>query len=118
MKFTTIVSGSSGNCIYIEGGNTKILVDAGCTNRCLVQSLASFGTRPEELSAILITHEHTDHISGAFRISRRFRVPLYASELTWEKLPFLCDYSSWRQHIFHYGMRNWGNRGGFLPPVP
>ncbi len=105
MKFTTIVSGSSGNCIYIEGGATALLVDAGCSNRCLVQALAGFGRRPEQIAALLITHEHRDHISGALRFARRFGIPVYASELTWEKLPFRNDFFREEQHIFEYGMK-------------
>lgn len=104
MKFATITSGSSGNCIYIEGGNTSLLVDAGCSNRCLKQALAGFGKTPEQISAILISHEHSDHISGALRFSRRFGIPIYASELTWEKLPFYHDFFPWERHIFDYGM--------------
>lgn len=105
MRFSTIVSGSSGNCVYIEAGDTRILVDAGCSNRCLVQSLASFGTSPSEISAIFISHEHRDHISGALRISKRFDIPLYASAETWRSLPFCNDYFDWQQHIFEYGMK-------------
>ena len=59
-----------------------MLVDAGCSNRCLVQALAGFGRRPEQIAALLITHEHRDHISGALRFARRFGIPVYASELT------------------------------------
>lgn len=104
MKFTTIVSGSSGNCIYIEGGETALLVDAGCSNRCLTQALAAFGKTPQQIAGLLLTHEHRDHVAGVLRFSRRFGIPVYASELTWENLPCCDDFFPQDQHIFEYGM--------------
>lgn len=104
MKFATITSGSSGNCIYIEAGSTSILVDAGCTNKGLRQSLAQFGKEPEDISALLLTHEHRDHVSGVLRFARRFQIPVYASELTWEHLPYRDDFFDWERHIFEYGL--------------
>lgn len=105
MKFSTIVSGSNGNCIYIEAGSTCLLVDGGCSKKALLAALDSFGRRPEELQALLITHEHHDHISGALRLSRCFGIPIYATELTWENLPFRDEYPQWEENIFEYGMR-------------
>jgi len=104
MKFTTIVSGSSGNCVYVEGGRTGLLIDAGCSIRALRAALAGLHIEESRLAGILITHEHTDHISGAARISRRLSVPLFASGLTWENLPFREDFFGWERHIFDYGM--------------
>ena len=104
MKFATIVSGSSGNCIYIEGGATHILVDAGLTIKALKAACAGFGCTPCDLSALLITHEHNDHISGAERICRHFGLPLWASRSTWEKLPFASCFSEADRHMFEYGM--------------
>ena len=105
MKFATIVSGSSGNCIYIEGGATRILVDAGLTLKTLKAACNGFGCTPADLSAVLITHEHNDHISGAERICRRFGIPLWASHDTWEKLPFASLISEADRHMFEYGMK-------------
>lgn len=104
MKFATIVSGSSGNCVYIEGGATRILVDAGLTIKALIAACRDFGCDPADLSALLITHEHNDHISGAERICRRFDVPLWASVSTWENLPFGPCFSAEERHMFEYGM--------------
>ena len=104
MKFTTIVSGSSGNCVYVEGGRTGLLIDAGCSIRALRAALADLHIEESHIAGILITHEHSDHISGAARISRRLSLPLYASELTWENLPFREDFFAWERHIFDYGM--------------
>lgn len=104
MKFATICSGSSGNCTYIEGGHTSILVDAGCSNRHLSASLAKYGKRPQDISALLISHEHSDHISGITRFARRFGIPVYASVRTWENLPCRDDFFPEDRHIFEYGM--------------
>ncbi len=104
MKFTTIVSGSSGNCVYVEGGRTGLLIDAGCSIRALRAALAGLHIEESRIAGILITHEHSDHISGAARISRRLSLPIYASELTWENLPFREDFFGWERHIFDYGM--------------
>ena len=104
MKFATIVSGSSGNCIYIEGGSTRVLVDAGLTLKTLKAACKEYGCEPADFAAILITHEHNDHISGAERIWRRFGVPLWASVSTWEHLPFSACFSEKERHMFEYGM--------------
>ena len=104
MKFSTIVSGSSGNCVLIQGGSANILVDAGCSLRYLRNALAELHIDESSLSAILITHEHTDHVSGAARISRQLGLPVYATEHTWEKLPFREDFFAWERHVFDYGM--------------
>ena len=104
MKFTTLLSGSSGNCFFIGGASTNILIDAGCSATYLQKALAMMHCSPDQISAILITHEHSDHISGAVRISRKFGIPIYASPMTWENLPFCEDFLPEERHIFEYGM--------------
>ena len=104
MKFATIVSGSSGNCVYIEGGSTRVLVDAGLTLKSLKAACKEYGCEPTDFAALLITHEHNDHISGAERIWRRFGVPLWASVSTWENLPFSVCFAEKERHMFEYGM--------------
>ena len=64
VQFTILGSGSSGNCAYLESGETRILIDAGFSARQIRQRLATIGRTPENLSGILLTHEHSDHISG------------------------------------------------------
>ena len=63
VKFTILGSGSSGNCAYIETAEARILVDAGFSPRQIRSRLAGIGRTPENLTAILITHEHIDHIA-------------------------------------------------------
>ena len=64
MRVVNLASGSKGNCTFIEAGNTKILIDAGLTVVELVRRLDIIGEKPENIDAILLTHEHSDHIKG------------------------------------------------------
>ncbi len=75
MRLCSIASGSSGNCIYIGEKNTHVLVDTGISAKRIEEGLRSISVLPEELSAIFITHEHTDHVQGlwAFEKNTRFR---------------------------------------------
>ena len=84
IKICTLFSGSSGNSIFIGKNNTKLLIDAGVSAKRIINALYSIGENPSELSAILITHEHNDHIKGAGILSRRFGIPIYANENTWQ----------------------------------
>lgn len=87
MKACTLASGSSGNAVYIADEDTKILVDAGLSGRAIVSGLESIGVAGAELDAILVTHEHNDHIKGVGVLSRRFDLPVYATEATWQAMP-------------------------------
>lgn len=75
----SLASGSSGNCILVRNGGTAIIIDAGLGIRTLVPILGSAGVDAADLSAILITHEHSDHIAGAVSLARRHRVPIIAN---------------------------------------
>ena len=79
MDFCTIASGSSGNCTYAGTGRTAVLVDAGISGKRIEQGLYSLDRRPEEISAILVTHEHSDHIAGLGVLARRYHIPIYAT---------------------------------------
>jgi len=82
VKFTILGSGSAGNCAYIETPETRVLVDAGFSPRQLRLRLAGIGRTPENLTAILITHEHSDHISGLLGIADKFHIPVYCNRDT------------------------------------
>ncbi|HEU6448672.1 MAG TPA: MBL fold metallo-hydrolase [Verrucomicrobiae bacterium] len=86
VKFTILGSGSSGNCAYLETENSRILIDAGFSPRQIRQRLATIGRTPENLSGILITHEHSDHISGLFGLAEKFRIPIYCNRETQEAI--------------------------------
>ncbi len=82
-RFCPLYSGSSGNAIYVGYGSTHILVDAGLPGRPIEQALLSIGVRPQDVSAVFVTHEHGDHIRGVGVLARRLGVPVYANERTW-----------------------------------
>lgn len=83
IKFCSLFSGSSGNALFIGTEKTKLLIDAGLSGKRILEALCSIGEDPAELSAILISHEHVDHIRGAGIISRKQNIPIYANEATW-----------------------------------
>ena len=86
LSFTTLASGSAGNAALVSCGDTHILLDAGVSARRLTAGLAALGVRPEALSAILITHEHSDHLSGLQVFTKNNRVPIYATGPTCRRL--------------------------------
>jgi len=86
INFYTFYSGSRGNCAFISDGDTNILIDAGVSASRIVNSLKDIGTSPEEIDAILVTHEHSDHVSGLKVFCDKFSVPVYLNENTANKL--------------------------------
>jgi len=86
IKFCSLFSGSSGNAIFVGTEDTRLLIDAGLSGKRIIQALHAIGEDPSRLDAILVTHEHSDHIKGAGIVSRRFRIPIYASGGTWEAM--------------------------------
>jgi len=89
IKFCSLYSGSSGNSIFVASGNTRLLSDAGLSAKKIMEALCSIGEKPSELSAILVSHEHSDHIKGAGILSRKFNLPIYASEGTWQAMELM-----------------------------
>jgi phosphoribosyl 1,2-cyclic phosphodiesterase len=79
---TVLASGSKGNATVIAAGSTRILVDAGMSCRELMKRMAQVGEDPEELDAILITHEHLDHVAGLSVLARRLKIPVFFTEST------------------------------------
>jgi len=82
VRFTVLASGSRGNSAVICGGQTRILVDAGLSCRELFRRMRLAGEEPEKLDAILITHEHQDHINGLAVTARKLGIPVYFTEGT------------------------------------
>lgn len=104
MKLTPLFSGSSGNSILIESNDVKVLVDAGFNCKRIQTELTSLGINLEDISAVFITHEHTDHVSALGVLSRKFHIPVYCNELTYEALKKQRDYPSEDcVHIFKTG---------------
>jgi len=80
-RAVTLCSGSSGNAAFLTNGQTHILVDCGLSLKRLSAGIAPFGLRPENLDAVLLTHEHTDHMS-ALKVWGRLDVPVYGTDGT------------------------------------
>lgn len=82
MRFASLGSGSKGNALLVESGATRVLVDCGFGPRELLRRLARLDVEPESIVAVLITHEHADHIGGAARCAARFGWRIHASHGT------------------------------------
>ncbi len=82
LRLCPLASGSTGNCIYVSSQSTHILVDAGLYGKEIVNRLAQIGIKPNQIEAILISHEHVDHIRGARILSNKFNIPVYITEET------------------------------------
>lgn len=94
VKFCVLASGSSGNVSFVATNRTRILIDAGLSFRELQRRLALIGETAEAFDAILVTHEHSDHVSGLLRFARKLKLktPIFVSKLTyptidWENTP-------------------------------
>lgn len=86
LSFVTLASGSSGNAALVSCGQTHILLDAGISARRITTALRGLGVDPKELSGVLITHEHTDHISGLATLTKQLGLPVYATAPTLDAL--------------------------------
>lgn len=86
MKIYPIRSGSRGNAILIYTEKTKILVDCGVSGKIAENGIKKIGIDPSGISAVLVTHEHNDHISGVGVMMRRYNIPVYANEKTWRAM--------------------------------
>src|SRR5271157_2069725 len=82
VRFTVLASGSKGNSAVVSGGRTRILVDAGLSCRELFRRMKLAGEEPQTLDAIVITHEHQDHINGLAVTARKLGIPVYFTEAT------------------------------------
>ena len=82
MRFSVLASGSGGNACYVETAHSGILIDAGLSCRELIRRLEAIDVNPETLSALIITHEHSDHLQGAGPLARLLDIPVYINRLT------------------------------------
>ena len=78
-NFSSLYSGSTGNCLLIQSNDSNILIDAGVSQKKITSALASFNLALDNIDAIVITHEHSDHISSVGSISKKYNIPVYAN---------------------------------------
>src|SRR5713101_205102 len=83
VSVSVLASGSRGNCALVATGSTRILVDAGLSGRETFKRLRALGERTEDISAILITHEHSDHVAGLRRLATKLNVPVFLTAPTY-----------------------------------
>ena len=86
-NFCSLYSGSSGNSLLVETANTKILIDVGESAKKVSTALSSIDIEPSQIDAILITHEHSDHVKGLGTFSKKYNIPVYANNKTWDAMP-------------------------------
>ena len=85
-KFCNLYSGSSGNCSLVETENTKILVDAGVTSKKIREGLETIGKSINQIDAVIITHEHSDHVKGLQVLCKNNNTPIYANSHTFSMM--------------------------------
>ena len=105
MRMTVLASGSKGNSTVLSSSRTRVLVDAGLSCRELLRRMALAGEDPSTLDAILITHEHIDHVAGLAVLARRLNIPVYFTEPThraWVRMltpRTTMTYAKWLDHV-------------------
>jgi phosphoribosyl 1,2-cyclic phosphodiesterase len=82
LKLSLLASGSKGNAVYLESGDTRLLIDAGLSSVELMRRLNAINVDPHSLNAILVSHDHSDHTRGAGTLARKLKIPLIASYQT------------------------------------
>ena len=103
MEICVLASGSTGNCIYVAGGGTRVLIDAGLSLKETSARLAQLGLEMSAISAVLFTHDHGDHCQRADVIHRRHGLPFYANEGTAEGIEQTTKRSDLTWQIFETG---------------
>ncbi len=98
VRFVPLASSSKGNSIFIGTPNTKVLVDAGVSCKKLEGLLEKIGEKLQDIDAIFVTHEHTDHIAGCSVISRKYDIPVYATKKTWDYMINSPRVGDFKQH--------------------
>lgn len=83
MRFASLGSGSAGNATVVEAGETRLLLDCGFSVKETVQRLARLQLQPEQLTGILVTHEHDDHARGVFKLAARYQIPVWLTHGTY-----------------------------------
>ena len=83
MQVHVLASGSTGNAILVQAGETNLLVDAGISARAIGNALAEIEIQPHDLAGVFITHEHADHVNGLETLSKKYQIPVFTRYKTW-----------------------------------
>ena len=86
VKFVSLGSGSNGNATLVRVADTLLLIDAGFSAKALCERMQSVGVSPDDLTAILISHEHSDHVKGVAVLARRYQIPVWLTRGTFRRL--------------------------------
>ena len=86
LKFCSLFSGSSGNSLFVQSDQSKLLIDCGASGKKICEALASINSSIEDIDAILITHEHSDHVQSLGLLSKKYNIPIYLNKETFEAL--------------------------------
>lgn len=87
LNFCSLYSGSSGNSLFVETENAKILIDAGVSSKKIENALNDININPYTLDGILVTHEHSDHVQGLGTFSKKFNLPVFVNQETLDAMP-------------------------------
>ena len=101
MRLCSIASGSSGNCIYVGSDDTHLLVDTGISKKKIEEGLKDLEIKGEELSGILVTHEHADHIQGLGVFCRKYEIPIYATKGTLQGITSCKSLGKMPEGLYH-----------------
>lgn len=86
-NFCSLCSGSTGNSLLVESDNSKVLIDAGVSAKKVIDTLSLIGSDISSVDAIVVTHEHSDHVKGLGTLSKKYNIPVYANLDTWNAMP-------------------------------
>lgn len=101
IDFCSLYSGSSGNCIVVGDGNSHLLIDAGVSGKKIEQALNLKGLSTKDMSGILITHEHSDHVQGIGVLARRYGLPMYLTKGTLTAIKRMDSLGKIDESLFH-----------------
>lgn len=104
LNFCSLYSGSTGNCLLVSSEDTNILIDAGVSQKKIIEALASINVDISDINAILITHEHSDHIMSVGGLSKKYNIPVYSNKETFAAMPSQLEkISIENRNIFEIG---------------
>lgn len=114
----SLQSGSNGNCIYVETGDARLLIDAGISGKCAHDRLAALGRDIRRVNALLISHNHSDHVKGAGIIHRRYHLPVYVAPRTWQACRGLVGQVNQLRHFEPGAALTFGQTVVWTVPTP